>query len=383
MPSWYPDKDEPLRGIFCQKQAQAISRYAQLTVMVIRPCDLLQKRRLVVESDESGIQVIRIYFRKSKSAGLGKYIDLAKACVLGMNHFNVLRRSKGNFDVLHVNEINPMGLVAIVLKSIYRIPYVITLHGSEYTKEDGRYFNKSVLQRWLVKKILDRSSFVVAVSNYLQAALATICRHANLVVIANLVECHPEQAGGRSWHGMNLLHVSLLCDRKKNVSGLIRIMAALKNDPHHARLDIVGCGQDEEKLKQLSRDLGLFGHIVFFHGLVAHDQVGDFFDRADIFICNSKVETFSVACAEALMHGVPVLSTRCGGPEEYITGEVGFLVPLNDPEALLAALKTMMAHLHEYDRTAIRNYAESLFAPKKIALEYMELYKKAAGGSPD
>ena len=377
LPSWYPDKDNQIKGIFCQKQAEAITKYSHLSVLYIKPCDGREKKILAAESIENETYVIRIYFKKSMFIFLGKFIDLIRMCFLGIKFFIELRKDKGNFNVVHVNEINPMGLVAVVLHYIYKIPYITTLHWSGYTKEDGSYFSSSVFYRFFFKKILDKSSFIVTVSKYLKHAIAEITSNANIIVIGNAVERNIHVLNGKLKSGINLLHVSLLNDRKKNVTGIIEIMAILKNDTNKIRLDIVGSGEDEEKLKQLSRNLGLLNSKIFFHGLVPHEQISDFYNHADIYICNSNFETFSVVCAEALMHGVPVISTKCGGPEDYITNKVGVLVPLNDQKKLLAAVKLMIANIDKYDRTYIRKYAESLFTPDKIALDYVKLHEQA------
>jgi glycosyltransferase involved in cell wall biosynthesis len=382
LPSWYPDKDNPVWGIFCQKQAEAISKYSRLFVLHIRPSDSLENSLLEVRSFENEIHVIRIFFKKSKLIFLGKVVGLIKTCFLGIRYFNELRKENGNFDIVQVNEINPMGFVAIVLSYIYKVPYVTTLHWAGYTRQDGSYSAMGVIIRYFYKKILDKSWCVVTVSNYLRESVSRITANPRLVVIGNAVDRHVPVPRRRTGAGINLLHVSLLNDWKKNVSGIIGIMNRLKNDMNNVRLDIVGSGEDEEKLMDLSRNSGLLDRHIFFHGLVPHGRISDFYSAADVYVCNSNFETFSVVCAEALMHGIPVISTRCGGPEEYITDKVGVLVPVNDQEKLLAAIKFVLANIDRYDRGYIREYAESLFAPDKIALEYARLYGKVVGNHP-
>jgi glycosyltransferase involved in cell wall biosynthesis len=376
LPSWYPDKENPVRGIFCQKSAEAIGNYAHLTVLTITPCAGLEKNPAGAESVEKDTQVMRIYYKKSRFIFLGKFIDLSRLCFLAIKYFKVLRKDRGNFDVVHAQEINPMGLAALVLNFFYKMPYVLTLHWSGYTREDGSFWGKSFLVRFFYKLVLDKSSLLTTVSRYLKESVSAITGNSNLVVIGNVAERPVHVLDGKPDNGIHLLHVSLLDDRQKNVSGIIEVMNILKNDAGNIRLDIVGSGKDEAKLKRLSEDLGLRDHSVFFHGLVPHDQVSAFYDHADIFICNSNFETFSVACAEALMHGVPVVSTRCGGPEDFITDQAGVLVPLREPKKLAAALRLMISDLDGYDRAAIRKYAESLFAPGKIALEYVKRYEE-------
>ena len=59
----------------------------------------------------------------------------------------------------------------------------------------------------------------------------------------------------------------------------------------------------------------------------------------DVLVCASREEGFSLAVAEAMAAGVPVVATRCGGPEELICdGVSGLLVPREDPAALAMAV---------------------------------------------
>ncbi len=54
-----------------------------------------------------------------------------------------------------------------------------------------------------------------------------------------------------------------------------------------------------------------------------------FLSSADVFICTSISETFGIAIREALMCGVPVISTKNGGAEDIINYKNGFLVNLH------------------------------------------------------
>ena len=57
----------------------------------------------------------------------------------------------------------------------------------------------------------------------------------------------------------------------------------------------------------------------------------------------SRSETFGVAYIEALSCGVPVIATRCGGPEGFVHTGNGILVPVDDEEALVGAAEIVPA----------------------------------------
>jgi glycosyltransferase involved in cell wall biosynthesis len=64
----------------------------------------------------------------------------------------------------------------------------------------------------------------------------------------------------------------------------------------------------------------------------------------DVLVCASREEGFGLAVLEAAAAGVPVVATRCGGPEDMIEHEVtGLLVPPEDAAALADAVERVLA----------------------------------------
>ena len=60
-----------------------------------------------------------------------------------------------------------------------------------------------------------------------------------------------------------------------------------------------------------------------------------------VLVVPSKEETFSVVLIEALATGLPVISTRCGGPEFILQEGGGQLVPMDDLPSMCNALLTV------------------------------------------
>jgi glycosyltransferase involved in cell wall biosynthesis len=82
---------------------------------------------------------------------------------------------------------------------------------------------------------------------------------------------------------------------------------------------------------QALRAVDQLGVPVLLHGL-------------DILVCASREEGFGLAVLEATATGVPVVATRCGGPEDVIEhGATGLLVPAEDPVALAGAVEQLLA----------------------------------------
>lgn len=81
---------------------------------------------------------------------------------------------------------------------------------------------------------------------------------------------------------------------------------------------------------------------VHFGGFV--DDVGTVMEGALATLCLSRSESFSLTCQEASARGVAVIATRCGGPEEIVEdGTTGYLVPLDDPDAVADRMSRLLA----------------------------------------
>jgi glycosyltransferase involved in cell wall biosynthesis len=96
--------------------------------------------------------------------------------------------------------------------------------------------------------------------------------------------------------------------------------------------------------------------------------------HSDAFVLSSNYETFGVVLVEAMSCGLPVVSTKCGGPESIIVNEnLGLLV---EPTAkALAEGMQKMVQTH-YDNTVIRNFAIENFSEKVISEKLIDIYKK-------
>ncbi|MEA3236453.1 glycosyltransferase [Pseudomonas mosselii] len=124
----------------------------------------------------------------------------------------------------------------------------------------------------------------------------------------------------------------------KDQATLLRGFAeALPGLPTGARLAILGKGRLEAKLKALAAELGITDQVDFL------GQVPDarrYFRAFDVFALSSDHEPFGMVLLEAMVAGVPVLATACGGAREVVEG-VGVLFPLGDAAQLAQGLKHM------------------------------------------
>jgi teichuronic acid biosynthesis glycosyltransferase TuaC len=95
------------------------------------------------------------------------------------------------------------------------------------------------------------------------------------------------------------------------------------------------------------------------------------------------VETFGVALVEALSCGLPVVATRCGGPDDIVEPSQGVLVPPGDVDALAKACLGMRAGWSGYDRTQIRQRCVERFGEAAIVGRLDEVYRRVARPGAD
>ncbi len=161
---------------------------------------------------------------------------------------------------------------------------------------------------------------------------------------------------------------------------MLRALALLRHTRDDWRLSIAGEGPEHEALAALTGELGLADRVTFL-GYQPKPDVAALMRESDLFVLASLTETFSAATAEALASGLPVLATRCGGPEEYLTPELGRLVAADDVEALHAGLVEMLARPADFDRPALAAFARGRFSPDEVGRQIDAVYEESLGGA--
>jgi glycosyltransferase involved in cell wall biosynthesis len=148
-------------------------------------------------------------------------------------------------------------------------------------------------------------------------------------------------AQGSQSGSVHLLCVATLIPRKGH-EVLVRALGMIGNCDW--RLTCVGSLDRDpvtaERLRHLLREHGLDAR-VSFAGEADRPAVDMHYDGADVFVLPTLYEGYGMVVAEALAHGLPVVSTTTGGIPEIVTADAGILVPPGDPVALASALSAV------------------------------------------
>lgn len=160
----------------------------------------------------------------------------------------------------------------------------------------------------------------------------------------------------------------------------VLIEAAAILIPNYPQLHFVIAGHKKdslmEKLEAQLEQLNIQNHFHFV-GFI-EDSTG-FLQQMDLFALSSSTEGFSIATIEAMTAGLPVIVTRCGGPEEIVApGENGLMVEPNNPEAFAKGLMLYIESPELRQRMAASGkvHVEKVFSLNKMLDLYQNEYNR-------
>jgi glycosyltransferase involved in cell wall biosynthesis len=164
--------------------------------------------------------------------------------------------------------------------------------------------------------------------------------------------------------------------------GLDVLLRAVRSLPEVTAI-LVGDGPDRHRLERLGSELGISSRVRML-GWQADPR--PWFPGFDVFALPSRHEALGLAAVEAMLAELPVVASAVGGtPEVVADGDSGILVPPDDPDALAAALGSLLADQDRRQRMGLlgRKIARERFDLARMLREYESLYDEllhSAGG---
>jgi glycosyltransferase involved in cell wall biosynthesis len=128
---------------------------------------------------------------------------------------------------------------------------------------------------------------------------------------------------------------------QKGIDILLSALADVVAAGRDFRLEIIGDGPGRPSLLKQCNTLGL-GDSIRFSGAIPKEMIRAKLASADVFVLPSRYEGMSNAALEAMEAGLPVLVTRCGGIDNYIDHNTGWVCEPNDRQGLTASLLEML-----------------------------------------
>jgi len=248
---------------------------------------------------------------------------------------------KNECQHLHVHFAHTPTDIAMYASLFSSIPFSVTAHANDLF-ERGYLLNEKV----------ERAAFFATISEFNKRFLANKNITVDSVSIVRCgvdSECFSLRDSFVSGDKIRLGAVGRLVE-KKGFDTLIKAVSLMKEQGLAVELNIAGSGPLEAELKQYVFNSSLTMSDVRFLGALAHTQVAGFITSLDAFVLpcqkdsNGDMDGIPVVLMEAMLSGVPVVSTEISGiPELIIDGSTGLLVMPGDEKGLAAAISNLMA----------------------------------------
>ena len=377
---WYPNRFDPMPGLFIQRHAEAVALYADTMLVYTHAVEkgLLRDKFEIDFEEKNGVKTAKVYFRNPAHtipvwSNFQKTVRFLKANYLGIK---AVSEHDTPFDLVHVHVLTRLGVIALYFKWIKKIPFVITEHWTRYLSlTDG--FN-GFFRKTLTKLVVKQAAVVTTVSEDLSRAMQSHgLKNPDYRVIANVVDdvFFQVRIPERKHKTKEFVHVSCFTDKHKNISGLLRVISSLAKQRQDFHFTLVGEGEDLEKMKVYAGKLGISEQVLTFTGLLEGKLLAEAMTHADALVIFSNYENMPVVINESFVLGIPVFSTRVGGIAEMVNNSNGRLIEKGDETALLKVLIDFLDERITFKTEAFRKQARKAFSPETVGISLMNIYK--------
>jgi L-malate glycosyltransferase len=364
----YPSEKYIMNGIFEFDQAKALAKAGHKVVFAA--IDMRSARRIrkwgFESFERSGVQVEAINIPCGSLPW--KVLDILSVTALKMLYKRI-ERKYGTPDVIHAHFID-QGYIAARTFEGYNIPLVITEHYSG--------MNQEIIEPRLMKRgefAYPRADKLIAVSG--QLALNIKQKFGvEAEVVPNIVDTEIFEYGKpeKRESGFTFVSIGSLLPVKR-MRMLIEAFYRAFKEEKSVKLYIYGQGSEHVRLEKLIPRYGLGSRV---HIMVMRDrkEIAKKLRESQCFVLASASETFGVVYIEAMAMGLPVIATKCGGPEDFVDESNGVMIPVDDMEALAKAMKDMYRDIEKYDRKSISDMTRKKFSPEVIEERLIGIYKE-------
>lgn len=372
IPTWYPKGRDALIGIyhktFCKVLAETGKAKVNMLYVDRVGVKQLPQYPFMKKEYEEACEGYTMYARRMLSRAKISFKWQTRAYAKAMEKaFLSYVKKEGKPDVLHAHVAVPAGYGAALIGKKYGIPVLLTEHAfSPWAKPESQEFARFVAKN---AKITTVSTFL---QNMLREKYDTDSELLPNVVDTSVFEKPRALLNDGVYR---LLTISAL-RYGKFVDVTIKALRLLRDRGEIGKFEftVIGDGQTEDVYKQAAIDLEMTDCVKFV-GRKTPAEAAEYLTHADTLVIASDFETFGIPALEALAAGVPVVCTRCYGPETFLNDTCAEMCEFRNPEDLARAIKAMYERKGTFDEDALRSVAKA-FGSEAIANRAFALYEE-------
>ena len=294
---------------------------------------------------------------------------------------------KERYDLIHVHQVlYPAFVSALIAKGIFNKPILMKMGCSGLTG-DIINIKRFPFGRFQLKYLMKKVDLLVTVNHEGRDEFKAIgFPESKIHYIPNGIGPPPD--GKNDYDEARTFITTVRLDPQKGIDILLKAWHKVTFEQKGLKLIILGQGPRESELKALAKALRI-EESVQFAGLVSN--VGDYLEKADIFVLPSRAEGMSNALIEAMSFGLSCIATKISGNTELmglnpdqIVSEGGFFVAKNgifinpdDVEGLAKAILFLIHNAQVRKEVGIhgRSHIQNHFSIDSIADRYVALYR--------
>lgn len=377
VPSWYPNGEDKLMGIYHKEFCEALSKRENIKVNMLfvererltKPIKyLFMKKNYIIE--ENGYKTyVKRELNREKISFDWQIKAYAKALEKG---FKKYLQDNPKPDIIHAMVTIPAGYAACKLGKKYNIPVVITEHASYYQDFFNKKYNKYT-------KFALTYAYFTTVSNYMLKNLPNYIKGKK--VIPNLIDTKVFEIARKPIKGLRIVTVSAF-RKGKRIEDILEALKIIINDYkiEDVKLTIVGDGYAKNYYQNKCNLLGLDKYVVFTGRKENKQEVAKILNQNNIFVIASEKETFCIPGIEALASGMPIISAKCRGPEEYIDNLCGKLVEIGNIKEIAKSIMEVYENINNYDVKYLRKVANN-YSYENVINKTIKIYQEIIGGN--
>lgn len=288
--------------------------------------------------------ILEVGFDKYESYGIGSWLP-----ELEFTHYQPSRRWKSLLKSCELHLAvsgNPLCATPYMLSNVPFMAWIATPWEADRKNRVQNFnpvrkaldslLNQPVLRR-LEKKILcDKNGIILSLSKYSSREFEKISKtQMNNVMImpVNTDIFFPRIEKTVPWR---IGFSGRYCDPRKNITLLLKAIRILIEMNHNVELFLVG-DRNFRQLIPYIQDLGIQNSVHCYGHMTPH-ELASLLQSLDVFVIPSHQEGLCIAALEAMACGLPIISTRCGGPEDYVIPQKTGTIIKDNPEALVKAI---------------------------------------------
>ena len=364
--SWFPSKTHPTLGNFVQRHAEAVSLFANITVLYLSKN--VNFNDFEIEDEvEGNVRMVRVYYNSNGFLFRNRILAFKK----GITQINF---NQNKPDIIQLNMVWPEGWQALFIQRKWKIPFVISDNWTGYHPNE-RSPLPFLIKRYM-RFIANRSKLLLPVTLQLEKAMRTLGFNKPSIIVPNVVNTSYFRNEVKN-EIQTYVHLSHLENDHKNIEGILQVWKKFSDQVEEVILELGGDG-DIQHWKKRSQELRIRESSISFFATLNQQEVAVKMNASHTFVLFSNYENLPLVMIEAMASGMNIIATNVGGIAEHM----GFckwnkLIEAKNEEQLLNALNESHIEINEINREEISDYAKNHFSFEAVGKQFMNAYEQA------